>query len=221
MGRIGRPVFVSPRRISSPTDSLSLRHRPAAQAGVTGASSTQPPLLRTKEAPGHRLELRRQNPEPFSSCFRPNPNVIAGQNGEKAAAAPTPLPQNRTRYPLLYRPVAIVGRKCLYSPRMTRNNENTSAKCVAKQDKVPQPGPCCWVTHADDPRSISPQPGTGRRNPSSPGRILWRPRLAFPQTGQGLGAAACPFALQTPLVHSLKMSAAVEAVRERSNQRSS
>ena len=102
-------------------------------------------------------------------AFTPAPDVIVGQSGEKAAATPVPLSQNRIKHPRLYRSGVTVGQKWRYTTRMAHNDENSPPEYGAKLNKVSQPGLCCGATDAYDPQSIRPQLGTGWQNPGSPG----------------------------------------------------
>ena len=63
--------------------------------------------------------------------------------GEKTAAALVPLPQNRIKYPRLYRSGVIVGQKRLHATRMAHNDENAAEMGGANRGKVPQPGWSC------------------------------------------------------------------------------
>jgi hypothetical protein len=56
----------------------------------------------------------------FHPAFAPVPSVIVGQSEEKAAAAPIPPPQNRTKCPGSFRSGVIVVQKRLYLTRMAQ-----------------------------------------------------------------------------------------------------
>ena len=74
---------------------------------------------------------------PFPS--RDHARVIAGQTREKAGTAPIPAIQNRTKYPQPHRPAVIAGQNWRYTPRMTRNEENSRPGAGTKRRKAPHP----------------------------------------------------------------------------------
>ena len=89
----------------------------------------------------------------FHPAFRPTPSEIVGQSGEETAAPPISPPQDRTKCPGSHQPGVIVGQKRLYLTRMTHADENRPAGCGPKWGKASQPGCCCGVADAHDPRS--------------------------------------------------------------------
>jgi len=109
------------------------------------------------------MEKRVSRFQPGCACRSCNAWMIVGQDGEKAAAAPIPLPQNRTKRPQSHRSGGIVGQKWRYTTRMAHNDENSPAACRAKSDKSPQPRRCCGpltrMTHDQAP-DRAPSGGT-------------------------------------------------------------